>query len=108
MKRKLSYLAATLLVGHSQNALASDWVAEANVVAIEPFYRPGSLNFMIGLLAHVRRAWLHWQARGASEAAQIANVQAVLSIVQTAKAAGTKVRVYGSNSTGNVDFIHAL
>jgi hypothetical protein len=39
MKRKLSYLAATLLVGHSQNALASDWVAEANVVAIEPFYR---------------------------------------------------------------------
>ena len=109
MKRKISFLVFAILAACSQPAMAYDWMVEANVIAIEPTYVPGSLNFSISLPAGTCvGTWLHWQARGASEAAQIANVQAVLSVVLTAKVAGSKVRVYGSNSTCNVDFIHAL
>jgi len=52
--------------------------------------------------------WVQWQSRDVSEVAQIANVQAVLAVVLTAKASGTKARVFANNLDCTVEFIHDI
>lgn len=100
--------AASLLMG--DNALASDWSVEANVATLETTYIPAQLQFQITIAAGSCNAgdWLHWNIRGSDEAAQIANVQAVLATLMTAKATGGKVRLYGNNNGCTIDFIHLI
>jgi hypothetical protein len=94
----------------SQPALAYDWMVETTISAIEPTYVPSSVNFTVNAPAGTcaMGAWLSWNVRGADQPSRIANAQAILSILLTAKMSGKTIRIYGNNAGCTVDFMHFL
>ncbi len=107
MKRiYLAIFFATLLI--SSPASAYDAVVAARVTMIEPTYMPSQIVFTAdaGTSACPPGHLLQWAARGATLPEQIANSQAVISLLATAKASGSQVTLYIKNADCSAEFIH--
>ena len=94
-KRPLSWLMAVSAFAIAHPASAYDWVVDANVTSIEVTYMPDKVVFWINASAGTCSAGslLSWLAKGADAAAKAANVQAVLTVLITAKVSGRPVRL---------------
>lgn len=93
-----------------QAAQAWDASYIAKVTMIEPTYIPGRIVFKVdrGAGACAAGAALTWNAQGANSDERIANVQAVYSALQTAKATNGNVDVFVNTGNCTVEFIHLL
>jgi hypothetical protein len=108
--KAISCAICTIALFSPRQALAYDWVIEVNVLVIEPSYVPSLINFVVdgGAGSCPAGSWLAWNAQGADQPSKIANIQAVLAVLMTAKAGGTKVRLHGNNAGCSIEHIHAL
>jgi hypothetical protein len=90
-------------------AFATDWnVGAVHPTVIESTYFPGRITFQIDQSPSSScpaGAWLTWFAKGSDQPSQIANAQAALTVLMTAKASGKTVRLFGNNSDCSVDFM---
>lgn len=104
--RVLSVLA---LAGMPSAAFAYDWTVQAHVVVIETTYIGGAgLYFSIdqaGSASCPAGTWIKWNTLGADEPAQLANEQAELSTLLSAKLSGRTVRVYGNNADCSASYL---
>lgn len=108
--RGICALACCLPALVSTPAFAYDWQIEGHVTFVEPTYIPGTINFAldVGATGCAAGSYLHWNPRGSTEAAQIANDQAILSTLMTAYTSGKKVRVFGNAADCTINFIHMI
>jgi hypothetical protein len=103
-------MAAVVTMFGAQSALAGDWSTEARPIAIEPTYVPDRIMFAIdtSIGACPAGTFFTWIAKGGTEAAKIANIQAVLAVLMNAKATSRQIRLYGNNAGCTIDYIHLL
>ena len=92
------------------SAYAYDWTVEATVSLIEPTYVPTNIVFTVNAAAGscAQGTSLTWNAKGSDQPSKIANVQALLATLLSAKLSGKKIRIYGNNSGCTVDFLHFI
>jgi hypothetical protein len=71
---------------------------------------PGSITFLINASAGNCAVGqiLRWTATGSDEQTQIANAQAVFSLLMSAKLSGQKVQIYGLNSNCTVQYVQLV
>lgn len=108
LKGIASYLVALPFLLMASPAAAYDWMVVGDVNNIEVTYMPDRVVFELNVAAGTCAAgsMLAWIAKGADAASKIANVQAILSVLMTAKTTGKQIRIYGNNSGCTVDYIH--
>lgn len=110
-KKHIAVISATLAMATvSRPALAFDWDVQTTVSVVEGSYVPSLVPFEINVPAGTcaRGAWLYWTIQGTDEAKQIANAQAVFSLLLTAKMSNKTIEIYGYNSGCAVAFIHLV
>jgi len=92
------------------SAYAFDWSIETTVSALEPSYVPTRISFTVNAAGGscAQGAWLTWNAQGADQPAQIANIQAVYATLLSAKLSGKTIRIFGNNSGCSIQFIHII
>lgn len=111
---RLAILASCISLGFlapSTYASAYDWSVIAHVTDVEGSYTPGHITFKIDKDASSQcpqGTFLAWNMTGADEAQQIANANAVYSLLMTALATGKSVTIYGYNSGCVLSFVHIL
>jgi hypothetical protein len=105
----ISVVAATVTL-QSAPATAYDAYGEARVLAVEVTYMPRSLNFFLSANIGSCKAGtpITWLPQGDTEASKIANAQAVLATILTARTSGQSVRVYLSNAGCNAEYLYIL
>lgn len=105
-------ISATLIVTCSPANAQYDWTVDAHVTTIEPTYvawtnlyfavdQAGGTSCPVG-------TWLRWNTLGVDETHKIANVQAILSVLLSAKLSGKRVRVYGNNADCSIGYLHFI
>ena len=109
-KRRLGLLSAALcLLATPSTAFAWDWMVDAHVVVIESTYVGYThLYFSLdqaGSASCPAGTWIMWNTMGSDEPSQLANVQAQLSVLMSAKLSGKTVRVYGNNSDCSASYL---
>lgn len=109
MQRAGTFVALTVAV-MATPALAYDASFTGKVTMIEPTYMPDGVIFRLdyGAGACSAGSSLTWTVRGTTEAAKIANSQAILSALITAQASGRTVGVFVNTSNCSVEFLHFL
>jgi hypothetical protein len=101
---------AFLSASSAMPAFAYDATFTGKVTMIEPTYMPDGIIFRSdgGAGSCPAGASLTWTVRGNTEAARIANSQAILSALMTAQVAGRTTGVYDNSRNCSVEFIHFL
>lgn len=101
---------ALLSASSAMPVFAHDATFTGKITMIEPTYMPEGIIFRSdgGAGSCQAGASLTWNVRGNTEAARIANSQAILSALMTAQVAGRTVGVYANSSNCSVEFIHFL
>ena len=99
---------AGLFTAPTANAL--DWNAPVAVTIIEVTYVPDMIGFQASSTVGACPAgsWLRWYPRGSDQASKIANIQAVLSTLMTAKTGNKRVMIFGDNANCTVQFIYLI
>jgi hypothetical protein len=94
----------------SAPANAYDTSFFGKVTYIEPTYVPDGIIFHLdaGGGSCAAGSNLTWTVRGSTEASRIANAQAILSVLMTAKMSGSSIDVYVNNSDCSVQFLHVI
>ena len=110
LARFISTLLAVLATILGTSAYAYDWGAAGNVTMIEGTYVPDAVTFTIDVDSGncTAGSLLRWNAKGTDLQSRIANVQAVMTLLLTARTTGKRIQIYGNNSGCTVDFIHLL
>lgn len=110
MKRsRLWGLAALALGAAASPASAYDWEVQGKVIMVEITYMPDYIAFQINVPAgSCGNGVLIWPAKGATAEAKSDNVQAALSVLLTAKATNSNIRIYGNNANCTIDYMHLI
>ncbi len=91
------------------SATAGNWtVFTAHVTRVEASYMPNLITFQIDQAAGACAAgqFLQWSPQGSDEEKQIANANAVYSLLMTALATGKQVTIYGNDTNCAASLIH--
>ena len=105
-------IAAAALALLTSPALAYDWVVTVPVNAVEMTGSPGKVTFWIDypasscVQAQGLGAQIYWTARGSTPDEVIANGQAALATLLTARASGRPVKLFGRTSDCQVEFMY--
>ncbi|WP_110133117.1 MULTISPECIES: hypothetical protein [unclassified Caulobacter] len=109
IKTKAILVAATCgLLAAAQPAAAYDWgIPGAKVIGIEATYMPSTVVFKIDRAAGAcaAGALLFYSPQGDTEDRRIANANAIMSMLMTAKVAGQTLTVTGNNANCTVLFL---
>lgn len=108
MKRRVLGLVAVLLSSAALPAGANDWSILTRVTSVEATYMPGHISFKVDTAAGNCPAgtFLTWASQGSTEAAKIANVNAVYAGLISALHSNRQVTLFGVNSGCAVQYIH--
>lgn len=108
--RKIFTALALLMTCVATPAPAYDAQIIGRITMIEPTFVPSHIVFKSdnGAGSCVAGALLSWPARGNTADEKIANIQAILAMLQTAKATAGNVAIYVSFSNCSVEYIHFL
>jgi len=96
------------LLAAAQPSTAHDWgIPNARVLSVEATYMPLNIVFKINQAAGSCAAGvlLNYSAQGDTEDRRIANANAVLSMLMTAKITGQTVTVTGANAGCTVQYL---
>ena len=106
----LTSVAGAITFTFASPAAAHDWGVTGQVTMIEPTYIPNHIVFKTDVAAGScpAGALLTWFAQGADVASKVANTQAILAVLLTAKSTGAKVMLFGFNSGCSVQFMHLI
>jgi hypothetical protein len=85
----------------------NDIMVDAHVTVVEASYIPWALYFIIDQSPTncPSGSWMRWNIGGSDEPSRIANAQAVISTLVTAKVSGKTVRLFGNSVDCSVDYI---
>ena len=108
MRKRILSLAIVALTSIALPAGANDWSVLARVTSVEATYMPGHISFKVDTTAGNCPAgtFLTWSAQGSTEAAKIANVNAVYAGLISALHTNRQVTLFGVNSGCAVQYIH--